>query len=270
MDVKMIQKAKKMRGTVEEGSNAAKVRVDGEEAVLHLTDQSVLFEREGKVTGFERSAIRMVKPDGGAMIVAYSVGSEVKSVKIEPMAAVASLVVSHSTSAPAHTSATSLDELFDKLYWKAREELEGRLAKVEGEPENKSLRLSQEEEKRFAEISLQMESILGARYGFNHRDVEASPISFWGLEKQPLELQLAVVKERHIRFLRMIVEPKAETNDITYSTDEVWPDDWARILERFGLEQGPYTTPAFVNYVNYLRSHWKIAPGVRKPVLARP
>ena len=65
---------------------------------LHITDQSVMFEKAGKVSGFERSAIRMVKPDGDAMIIAYSAGSEVKSVRVEPMTAVASLLVSKSGS----------------------------------------------------------------------------------------------------------------------------------------------------------------------------
>ncbi len=46
------------------------MKVDGDEAVLHITDQSVMFERNGKVSGFERSAIRMVKPDGDTMIIA--------------------------------------------------------------------------------------------------------------------------------------------------------------------------------------------------------
>ena len=39
------------------------VKVEGEYAVLHITDQSIMFEKGGKVSGFERSAIRMVKPD---------------------------------------------------------------------------------------------------------------------------------------------------------------------------------------------------------------
>ena len=70
-------------------SGPANVKVDGEEAVLHITDQSVLFEKVGQVSGFERSAIRIVKPDGNVMIIAYSVGSEVKSVRVEPMTSVA-------------------------------------------------------------------------------------------------------------------------------------------------------------------------------------
>ena len=72
-----------------EGNEALKVRVDGEDAILHITDRSVMFEKGGRVSGFERSAIRMVKPDGDAMIIAYSAGSEVKSVRVEPMTAVA-------------------------------------------------------------------------------------------------------------------------------------------------------------------------------------
>src|SRR2546428_13375033 len=74
------------------------VKVEGEDAILHITDQSVMFEKGGKVSGFERSAVRMVKVDGDAMIIAYSVGDEVKSVRVEPMTAVASLLVSEARS----------------------------------------------------------------------------------------------------------------------------------------------------------------------------
>ena len=101
----------------EQGANGAKkVKLDGEEATLHITDQSVMFENAGRVSGFERSAIRMVKPDGEAMIIAYSVGNEVKSVRVEPLTAVASLVASGASPTPAGISATGLDEVFEKLY----------------------------------------------------------------------------------------------------------------------------------------------------------
>ena len=250
--------------------DAEKVRIDGEEAVLHITDQSVMFEKGGRVSGFLRSAIQMVKPDGDAMIIAYSAGSEVRSVRVEPMTAVASLVAPRSTSVPTQASTTALDELFDKLYWNARKELEWRLAKVQGEPENKSLRLSQEEDARFAGVSRQMENVIGTRYGFNQLDAENTPISFWRLEEQPEKLQLAVVKIRHIRFLRLIVGPKAEQSDIVYSTDEVWPQDWSRILERFGLGNDLYVTEAFNGYIDFLKTRWEYKPGVKKPALARP
>lgn len=244
------------------------MKVDAEEAVLHITDQSVMFEKGGRVDGFERSAIRMVKPDGDAMIIAYSVGSEVKSVRVEPMTAVASLLVPSSVLGQTKAPLTGLDEIFDKLYRDTRKELEDKLAKVQAEPENKGLRLTTEEEARYSDISRKMESIIGAKYGFNSRAAEGTPISFWGLEKQPYDLQLAVVKERHIRFLRMIVEPKAERNDIAYSTDEVWPEDWPRILDRFNLGKEPYVTEVFKNYVNYLKAYWKYNPGSKKPALA--
>jgi len=64
-----------------------KVKSDGEDAILHITDQSIIFEKGVRVSGFERSVIRMVKPDGDAMIIAYSAGREVKSVGVEPMTA---------------------------------------------------------------------------------------------------------------------------------------------------------------------------------------
>ena len=105
-----------------------KVKVDAEEAILHITDQSVMFEKEGRVSGFERSAIRMVKPDGDAMIVAYSAGSEVKSVRVEPMTAVASLLLSNSgsTSGRVQTSTAGVDEILEKFYRDTRKELEGK------------------------------------------------------------------------------------------------------------------------------------------------
>lgn len=162
-----------------------------------------------------------------------------------------------------------LDEVFEKLYWDTRKELEERLTKVEAEPENKGLRLTLEKEARYSDVSRQMENLLGARFGFNPREVETSPISFWGLEKQPFELQLAVVKQRHIRFLRMMVETKAERNDIAYSTDEVWPEDWPHILERFNLGDAPYVSDMFLRYINHLRTYWKYEPSVGKPILAR-
>src|SRR5256712_4825789 len=121
--------------------NAVKVKVNREEAILHITDQSVMFEKGGRVSGFERSAIRMVKPDDDAMIIAYSAGSEVKSVRVEPMTAVASLLMPTSPlsaganegRAPASTAA--LDEVFERLYRYTRKELEERLATVQEEPE---------------------------------------------------------------------------------------------------------------------------------------
>jgi hypothetical protein len=39
-----------------------------------------MFEKGGKVSGFERSAIRMVRPNGDAMNMAYATGGELKSV----------------------------------------------------------------------------------------------------------------------------------------------------------------------------------------------
>ena len=253
-------------------SAPTKVKVDAEEAILHITDQSVMFERGGRVDGFERSAIRMVKPDGDAMIIAYSAGSEVKSVRVEPMTAVASLLVPGARSgsppgAQGTASTGSLDEVFERLYKGSRKELEERLALVQEQPENKGLRLTQAEEEKYTQASKQMEGILAAKFEFDAR-AEDTPMSFWGLEKQPYQLQLGVIKTRHVRFLRLMVDPTAEKSDVVYSSDEVWPEDWPQILERFNLGSGPYTTKMFDSYVNYLKSHWKYRPGQRKPVLA--
>ena len=51
------------------GEQSGRVVVDGEEVTLHITSQSVMFEKCGRVSGFERSAIRMVKPDGIAFLL---------------------------------------------------------------------------------------------------------------------------------------------------------------------------------------------------------
>ena len=76
-------------------------------------------------------------------------------------------------------------------------------------------------------------------------------LDFWGLEQQPYERQLAVVKTNHINFLLYFVCPRAETNDIGYSIDHVWPEDWARILERFNLGNSLYVIEKFNKYVDY-------------------
>ena len=246
-----------------EGKEGQKVMVDGEGTVLYITDQSVMFEKGGRVSGFERNAIRMVKPDGGAMIIAYSMGSEVKSVRVEPMTAAASLLVSAS---PGNrpTATAGLQEVFEKLYSDTRRELEERLAKIQEEPGNMKLRLTPEEEAHYEKISQQMINMAGAVHGFDPR-ADASPISFWGLENQPYELQLDVVEILHVFFLRGLVGPRAETEDIGYSAYEVWPDDWDRILIRFKLADRPILSDEFKSY---LTSHWKHHPGNRKPVLA--
>jgi hypothetical protein len=247
------------------GKEGTRVRVDGEEAVLHLTDQSVMFEKGGKVSGFERSAIRMVKPDGEAMIIAYSSGSEVKSVRVEPITAFASLIVSGEAQTQP-TSRVGLDEIFDRLYEDTRKELEERLARVEDQPENKDLRLTPEERQKYIAIRNQMTNVIGAKLVANH-DGEEPLLTFWGLENRPREFQICVVKTMHIDFLLGIVSQKAETEDVGYQARQVWPEDWPRILERFSLGNELYLSDKFSKYVNYLKSHWEYHPASRRPVL---
>lgn len=242
-----------------------RVKVDGEEGILHISDQSVMFEKGGRVSGFLRSAIQMVKPDGDGMVIAYSAGSEVRSVRVEPMTAVASLLVPSSTT-QAHLPMAGLDEVFERLYHDTRKELEERLAKVQANPEDKSRRLTEEEEMRYSKVSREMEKILGVRFGFNPQE-EGNPISFWGLEKQPYELQVKVVMTQHILLLRILASPRVEASDVAFSGMEVWPEDWERILAKFSLSEGPFLSDEFKKY---LESHWTIRPGKRKPVLAYP
>ena len=252
------------QGIVAEDPN--KVRVDGEEATIHITDQSIMFEKEGRVSGLERSAIRMLKPDGDAMIIAYAVGSEVKSVKVEPLTAVASLVTAKIASVPAQVSAVGLNTVFEMLYWESRKELEERLAKVEMDPLNAAYRLSLEDMQRYIAVRNQMTSLASAKHGV---DLEADPplLTFWGLEKEPHELQADVVKIEHLNFLMYLVSQKAETEDIGYATEEVWPDDWPRVLERFALGNDMYLTEDFTRYVAYLKSKWKHRPRVNRPAI---
>jgi len=254
------------------GNEAPTVKVDGEEAVIHITDQSVMFEKDGKISGFLRSAIQMVKPDRDAMLIAYSAGSEVKSIRVEPMTAAMPLLMPGSQQGSAAnvsktpTSTTALDEVFERLYREARKELEERLGMVQRDPENRGLRLTPDEEERYAKVSRQMEDIAGIKYGFNPR-VDAGPLSFWDLEKQPYEFQVDAIKIRHISFLREIAGPRAETADISYVGENVWPEDYERILIRFKLADEPFLTDRFKSY---LKSKWTKSEGNRKPVLAHP
>ena len=243
-----------------------KVRVDGEETTIHITDQSIMFENEGRVSGFERSVIRMAKPDGDAMIIAYAVGSEVKSVRVEPLTAVASLVASGAQPALAGASITGQVAIFEKLYHGARKELEERLAIVEADPENQALRLTPEERQKYISVRNQMTDLVRVRFGVSH-DEEEPLLTFWGLENREQEYQICIIKTMHIDFLLGIVSPKAETEDVGYQARQVWPQDWPKILERFNLGNESYRNEKFSNLINYLKSHWEYHPGLRRPVL---
>ena len=243
-----------------------KVKVDREDAILHITDQSVMFEKGGRVSGFERSAIRMVKPDGDAMILAYSVGSKVESVRVEPMTAVAALLASGSVLARPGASSAGLDEVFEKLYVDTRKELEARLEKVEAGPEDKNLRLTLEERQKYIAVRNQMTNLTGSKYGINPEGDEPL-LTFWGLENRPPEFQLSIVKIMHVNFLLGIVSLRAKTEDVTYHAYQVWPDDWPQILKRFNLGEAQYTTEKFNRYVGYLKSHWQYGPSAKRPVL---
>ncbi len=254
--------------------NAATVKVDGEEAVLHITEQSVMFEKGGKVSGFLRCAIQMVKPDGNTMLIAYSAGTAVKSVRVEPITAVVPLLISASQAKQANslvgqpqTSTTALDEVFERIYESARNTLEERLEKIQVEPENKNLRLTSDEQKKYHQVWVQMRNIVGAKYGFDPSAEDSRPIMFTGLEKEPYEMQLDFIKTMHIDFLREIVGPKAETADIGYTVEDVWLEDWERVLVRFKLADGSFLTEKFKSY---LRSKWTHPRGQRTPILARP
>ncbi len=252
--------------TKDSQGSGAEVKVDGEEAVLHITDQSVMFEKNGKISGFLRSAIQLVEPVGDAMVIAYAVGIEVKSVRVEPITAVASLLVpGPRSSSQGLDSTAAIDEVFEKLYRDARKDLEERLARVQEEPENTSLRLNVEEEAKYAEVSRQMVNIVGAKHGFDPL-ADDNPVSLWGLENQPHKVQLDVVKIYYVKFLRRIIGPRAETADVIISTEEVWPEDWERLLIKFKLSDRSFLTDKFKRY---LESRWKYRPGANKPVLAR-
>lgn len=248
-----------------------KVKVDGEEAILHVTDQSVMFEKEGKVNGFEKSAIRMVKPDGDAIIIAYSVGSKVESIRVEPMAAVSSLLVPGPSSATTEARVTGLDTVLQRLFLDARKELEERLDRINKEPENMSLRLTEEEFQRFANFRNQMWDIIGAKYHFDPYS-PGSSIGFFGLEDKPHDRQVDAIKSLYINFLLYLATEKAETNDVIYETADVWPEEWDVILRRFGVEgEGLLPTERWKVYLTYLRPKWtRYHKGNKTPAFARP
>ena len=246
-------------------SEGMKVKVDGEDAILHITEQSVMFEKEGNVSGFERSAIRMVKPDGDTMFIAYSSGTKVESIRVEPMTAVSSLLVPEKPSA-SRAKLSGFDEVFEKLYWDTRKELEEKLVKVETEPQDKALRLTAEERQKYFAVRNQMTYLAGAKYGANPEGDEPL-LTFWGLETRPPDFQVSIVKIMHINFLLGVVSPKAETEDVTYHAYQVWPADWPNILKQFGLGESKYTDEKFSRYVSYLKSHWQYGPSARRPAL---
>ena len=248
-----------------------KVKVDGNEAVLHITDQSVMFETGGKVAGFERSAIRMVKPDGDAMIIAYSAGSKVESIRVEPMAAVSSLLVPGPNSTSVQAPVAGLDDVLQRLYLDARKELEERLDTIDKEPEDMSLRLTEEEFQTFVKVRNQMYDIIGAKHHFDPY-APGNSIGFVGLDGQPHEKQVDELKSLHINFLLYLATKKAESNDVAYETADVWPEEWNIILPRFGLlGAAPLPTERWKNYLAYLRPKWThYQKGNKTPALARP
>ena len=235
---------------------AEKVKVDGEEAVLHITDQSVMFEKGGMVSGFERSAIRMVKPDGDAMVIAYSAGSEVKSVRVEPMTAVISLTTPETVPGSTQVPVTGLDDMLERLYRDARKELEERLDIINKEPANVSLRLTEEEFQVFVRMRNQMYDIIAAKYHFDPY-APGNSIGFVGLDTQPPDKQLDELKSLHINFLLYLATKRAESNDAAYETADVWPEEWDVILARFGLSDGGLPpTKRWREYIAYLRPKW--------------
>ena len=252
-------------------SDDSRVRVDGEEAVLHITEQSVMFEKTGKVSGFERSAIRMVKPDGDAMIIAYSVGTKIESIRVEPVTAAAPLLAPGSNSSSTQASMAGLDEVFERLYTEARKELEERLDRINKEPGNMSLRLTEEEFQKFVKARNQMYDIIGAKHHFDPY-APGDSIGFVGLDNQPHEKQLDELKSLYVNFLLYLATKKAESNDVAYETADVWPEEWDIILPRFGLSNAaPLPTGRWKDYLAYLRPKWThYQKGNKTPVLARP
>jgi hypothetical protein len=251
------------------GIQAPTVKVDGEEAILHITNQSVMFEKGGKVSGFLRSAIQMIKPDGDAMLIAYSVGNEVKSVRVEPMTALTSLLIhdsrkgsgSSETVTPAASGA--LDEVFERLYKETRDELEQRLNRVMEQSRNKSLRLTPEEEKRYGEVFAQMMRMIRTKHGIDEEDPE-DRLTTWSLHEQPYDLQLEFIKAMHVSFLNEVAGPRAETADIGYTATGIWPEDMEHVLAHYKLINGPFLTAEFKAY---LQSNWKRPENKRKPVI---
>ena len=251
-------------------ADGLKVRVDGEEAVLHITDQSVMFETGGEVSGFEKSAIRLVKPDGNAMIIAYSLGSEVRSVKIEPMAAVVSLASLGFAPTLTKVPVTGLDDILERLYRDARKELEERLDRINKERSYASLRLTDDEFQRFVRTRNQMYDIIAAKYHFDPY-APGNSIGFVGLDTQPPDKQLDELKSLHINFLLYLATKRAESNDAAYETADVWPEEWDVILARFGLSDGGLPpTKRWREYIAYLRPKWThFQKGNKTPAFAR-
>jgi hypothetical protein len=65
-----------------------RVKVNGTEQLITITENGVMFEGQNGIWGFDRSSIRAVKlvKDEYAWNIAYSVNGEIRSVKVEVVA----------------------------------------------------------------------------------------------------------------------------------------------------------------------------------------
>ncbi len=68
-----------------------RVIANGEECILTITREAVMFKKDDRVWGFDKSAIRCVElKDDKELVVAYSLNGEIRSVAIQPLAVIVS------------------------------------------------------------------------------------------------------------------------------------------------------------------------------------
>jgi hypothetical protein len=217
------------------------VKIDGEDAVLHITDTSVMFKKNGRIEGFEKSAIRLVESDGNAAIIAYAVGGEIRSVRVEPVSAVAKLI-------QAHADKKTVADAFESLYERLRAEARPRFLKIQEDPENESLRITQKEwEEKYREAIGELEELCRVKHGMEPDFIsDATDIP----ENSSYECERDHAKVLYIEWLLLCMYYDWVRQIDIYCRDfGIWPDDWEYLNKKYHLEDEPIMSEKFINYL---------------------
>jgi hypothetical protein len=240
-------------GTDAARPTARKVRVNGEEATLHITEKSVLFESgTGGVTGFERSAIRMVaKNQEGDIVIAYADGSIVKSVTVSVIEGDSSELL-FSDALKEHLGPSVLDEEMERMFIRDRDLL---LKKLENMKNGMTDPLTKEEDKRIGRDRSTMYEAWGNKFEKEFPSEKTLWVGPWNLLEYPREHQVSWAKERCLAELQFFVKATAEmlrgpslglNPNFTGDSHGMLPEDWEKLFLHYGVVDRPFLWPEFV------------------------
>ena len=241
-------------GTDAAKPTARKVRVNGEEATLHITEKSVLFESgAGGINGFERSAIRMVtKNQEGDIIIAYADGSVVKSVTVSVLNGDSSQLL-FSPELKEHLSPSLLDDEIERTFVRDRDLL---LKKLENMKNGIMDPLTKEEDKRIEGDRWRMSEAWGCKFEKEFPAGKTLWVGPWNLLEYPKEYQVSWVKERCLGELQcfataaaeMLRSPSLKVNpNFTGDSAGMLSQDWEKLFLYYGVIDKPFLWPEFVN-----------------------